>query len=51
VNAPDARLWHPWSILRYRTQVEAEFPIRLMLPSEFIQRLPDTVDPRGPKGK
>ena len=39
------------SILKYRTQVEAAFPIRLMLPSEFIQRFVDTVDPRGPKGK
>jgi hypothetical protein len=39
------------TILKYRAQVEAEFPIRLMLPSEFIQRHPDTVDPSGPKGK
>jgi len=38
------------TILKYRTQVEAESPIRLMLPAEFIQRLPDTLDPRGPKG-
>ena len=39
------------TILKYLAQVEGEFPIRLMLPSEFIQRHPDTVDPRGPKGK
>lgn len=38
------------TILKYRTQVEAEFPIRLMLPSEFIQRYPETLDPRGPTG-
>jgi hypothetical protein len=40
---------HEATILKYRAQVEAEFPIRLMLPSEFIQRH-DTVDPRGPTG-
>jgi hypothetical protein len=39
------------TILKYRAQVEAEFPMRLMLPSEFIERYRDTVDPRGPKGK
>ena len=39
------------TILKYRTLVEAEFPVRLMLPSEFIQRYRDTVDPRGPKVK
>jgi hypothetical protein len=39
------------TILKYRPQVEAEFPILLMLPSEFIGRYCDTVDPSGPKGK
>jgi predicted nucleic acid-binding protein len=39
------------TILKYRTQVEAEFSIPLTLPSEFIQRYRYTVDPRGPKGK
>jgi len=37
------------TILKYRAQVEGEFPILLMLPSEFIQRYRDTVDPRGPR--
>jgi hypothetical protein len=39
------------AILKYRTQVEAEFPIRLMLLSELIERDPDAGDPGGPKGK
>jgi hypothetical protein len=39
------------TILKHRAQVEAEFLSRLMLPSEFIQRYADTVDPRRPKGK
>jgi len=42
---------HEATILKYRTLVEAEFPVRLMLPSEFTQRYRDTVDPRGPKVK
>ena len=28
------------TILRYRAEVEAELPIQLMKPSEFIQRYP-----------
>ena len=39
------------TILKFRTQVEAEFPIRLMLPSEFFELHPDTADPSGPKAK
>ena len=37
------------TILKHRAQVEAEFPILLMLPSEFIQRYRDTVDSPTPR--